>query len=207
AAGTLYLDTGVVWVTIAAGVTVGTLAARPVAGSAGRVYLATDLGRGTFFVDTGAAWLAIPSAYDAVSADTTVSNTAVETTIYTKSILANTLGTAGKLRLVLEGKVSDTHVSVNAASYTLRFKYGATTLITSAAIATHPLFCVCAGPGFGANRRYRLTFELSADGAAVQLGWYFTNHLVSPGPAQQTLWDPGTSAEDSTQAKNPAGTE
>src|SRR5580765_8440131 len=40
----------------------GLLAARPAAGNAGAVYLATDVAGGTLYVDNGAAWVAVAIA-------------------------------------------------------------------------------------------------------------------------------------------------
>src|SRR5919197_5869182 len=47
--------------------TSGTLANRPVAGTPGRWYVATDVAGGTLYFDTGAAWIQVGSGVQTVS--------------------------------------------------------------------------------------------------------------------------------------------
>ena len=65
------------------------------------------------------------AALDKVTANTTVTNTTAETTLYSFSVPGGTLGTNNVLRLTIQ--ITDLDVP-NGASVTLRFKYGGTTL-------------------------------------------------------------------------------
>lgn len=64
---------------------------------------------------------------DVAYANVTVSNTTTETTLYSGTVPANTLGTTGvvRLRMYLSLKKGST-----SSSFSLRFKYGGTTLVT-----------------------------------------------------------------------------
>lgn len=64
--------------------------------------------------------------YDRANSDTTVGNTAVETTLYSKSITANDLGTTGGIRVSLYGQWTNS-TGANR-TLTIRVKFGATTL-------------------------------------------------------------------------------
>lgn len=68
-------------------------------------------------------------AIDRVTTDTTFSLTTIETTIYTKSIPGGTLSTNVRLRLQLLCRLGMS--TTPGTSFTLRLKYGATTLVTS----------------------------------------------------------------------------
>src|SRR5205823_5686502 len=62
---------------VATNPTSGTLAARPAASIAGRLYTATDIGGGISYLDTGAAWIATgPSAGLSLSSVTTFTGNA-----------------------------------------------------------------------------------------------------------------------------------
>lgn len=125
------------------------------------------------------------SVFDQTATDATVGNTAVETTIYSKSITGGTLGTIGKLRLTLYLR-AESHLAAST-TYTLRYKYGATTLITVTGI----------GAGDGAYVDNFVHFDLMGDTAtSAQLG--YAEH--------QANMTRGTSAEDSTAAKTLAVT-
>lgn len=107
-------------------------------------------------VSDGANWMIVNRSIvqDAVTADTTVSNSATETTIYTYSVPANTLGTNGHLRLTLLATLLNN--SGANRTYTFRGKFGGTTLIDDAAIAL---------PASAAARTLKITLDLYGDGA------------------------------------------
>lgn len=147
----------------------------------------------------GVKWATVTSILDAVqvldrvTANTTVTNTVTETTVYTKQIDANKLSTNKRLRLVLVGTLG-----IQAASVSLAFrcKYGATTLITY----TNATTTTDGSP-------FQLEFLLSADGATnAQLGNFHFFHAVSTGvqdvsTAEHTIGR-GTAAIDSTANQN-----
>ena len=81
-------------------------------------------------VDAAAAVPIVP--LDRKVTTTTVTNTGVETTVYSKTILANTLGTDGMLRLKLFGRSINTSTVQNVI---VRVKFGATTMATWTLIA------------------------------------------------------------------------
>lgn len=113
-----------------------------------------------------------------------------EVTIYTFSVPANALGTVGRLKLTLYGTVDG---AANADTWTLRFKYGATTLITM--VYTNSDLNTAAQP-------FILEYHLMADtGTALQLG--FSKVIVeAPVTAtEETRLGRGTAAIDSTQAQ------
>jgi hypothetical protein len=66
---------------------------------------------------------------DQTATDVTVGNTTTETTVYSKSIPGGTLGTVGKLRLTIHWRQKN-HAGGDGISLTVRYKFGATTLIT-----------------------------------------------------------------------------
>lgn len=92
---------------------------------------------------------------DRVTADTTVANTITETTIYTFSVVGGTLSTNKRLRLILQTKITDTV----GGALTLRFKYGAATVLTSA------LTMGGLNSQFGTDRAVQMIAMLSGDGA------------------------------------------
>jgi hypothetical protein len=146
---------------------------------------------------------------DKVTADTTVGNTGTETTIYTKSIVGGTLSTNNALRLTMQMKISlDSDVSLGShQSLALRFKYGATTLVTD----------TISGPATGSaitNKGLILVVDLSADGATNAQLLHERGQLEaivgSAGAGNPGFNDLvgmtsnvkfGTAAEDSTAAK------
>lgn len=73
------------------------------------------------------------SVFDRIVSDTAVTNTASETTLYSKVIDAGSLGTNKRLRLTIEGK----YLNNSGAGRTLqvKLKYGATTLIDVTSIS------------------------------------------------------------------------
>lgn len=135
---------------------------------------------------------------DRVTANTTVGNTGVETTIYTKSIPGGTLGTNVRLRLTLQCQV-DTDLVVGGGA-TIRLKYGATTLATMTQLVNDGV------TDYPPATAYILEFWLSGDGATnAQIG--HARGTIQPASITTTnLIDAlrqarGTSSEDSTLAK------
>lgn len=101
---------------------------RQVAGRIGLDPPSTTYSAGAGLTLTGTTFAASSLVLDRVTADTVVSNTGVETTIYTKSIAGGVLSTNVRLRLTLLGQWSN--VVNDATTLTFRLKYGATTLAT-----------------------------------------------------------------------------
>lgn len=87
-------------------VTVGLIGARPAFGTAGRYYLATDVGGGTLYVDTGTAWVQAGRSVTTsgrLTAQTTAAGTAAnltETVLQTYTVAANQILTAGDSILI-----------------------------------------------------------------------------------------------------------
>lgn len=111
-------------------VTIGLAAARPVAGVAGRYYLATDVGAGTLYVDSGIAWVqagrSVTTSGRLVAATTaagTGANTA-ETVLQTATIAAGQIALAGDS--VIARALFTT--AANANLKTARIRAGVTTL-------------------------------------------------------------------------------
>jgi len=131
-----------------------------------------------------------PGSLDVVTADTEVVNTAAETTLWTYTLPANYLGADGLLRY--NGFISYLNNSGANRTFILRFKYGATTLLTltTAALAT------------SATRRWMdLWAYLKGDAATnAQRASWFPGLLGLMAANAQHNGDEGTSAEDSTTA-------
>lgn len=158
------------------------------------------------------------SVLDRVTADTTVTNTVTETTIYTKSIPGGTLGTNVKLRLHIRLKLTGPTDILISDSILFRFKYGATTLFTSASFLVHETDL---SSSFGnlSNEPWVLNFDLAGDGATnAQLaygevqGRIIRNNGTTGGAGALEVFFTasasglaniyrGTAAEDSTAAK------
>ena len=115
----------------------------------------------------------------------TVTGTVTETTVYTYSLPANTLGTNKCVRVTMH---CDATASLNNG-FVIRFKYGSTTIVTS------PL-------EIGDNQTdapETFVFFLYADGATnSQKGWGYRVGSTTVVGGSQNL----TSAEDSTTALN-----
>ena len=90
-----------------------------------------------------------------VSADTTISNTAAESTMYTYSVPAN-MGAIDGQRLVLSMLCTLLNNSGANRTYTMRLKFGATTVIADAMIAI---------PTSTALRSFEIIVEIANDGA------------------------------------------
>ncbi|MBI2365915.1 MAG: hypothetical protein HYV01_13060, partial [Deltaproteobacteria bacterium] len=128
------------------------------------------------------------TALDKVTADTTVSNTAAETAVYTFTVPANTLSTNNRLRLVIHGedKQAGGCSECDTYSYVFRLKYGGTTFFASSNIS----------PSYNTFVPSKSEFLLSADGAtSSQLG------LLAYVGANYLLTAQGTAAVDSTSAQ------
>ena len=120
---------------------------------------------------------------DRVTANVSTSG-AVETTVYTFTVVGNVLGTAGALRLTVIGQNSD---PVGVETYTWRLKYGATTLFSADS----------APPDNNAIQRFRATFYLVADGATnSQIGWM--DLTAADATSTTNTHRGGTAAIDST---------
>lgn len=134
----------------------------------------------TRFLRGDATWAELyRTGLNVVTSPTSVSNTTSETTLYTFSIPGGTLGT--NRMLLLRTFMTSTHF--NAAG-TLRFKYGATTLVT------------LSFPSTAGVRTYMIDLMLRANGATnaqVALGCIF---------GSMTAGASGTANEDSTANRN-----
>lgn len=133
-----------------------------------------------------------------VSSTTTIINTGTESDLYRRTITGGTLGTTGALRLTVFGNYKNNEG--NSRNLTLRLKYGATTMLTTPAMAQ----------ASGADRRqWFATFMLMAAGAtnAQRVGV-----MAMLGAASAVNWNSlvgaalgpgyGTAAEDSTLDKD-----
>jgi hypothetical protein len=122
-----------------------------------------------------------------VTANTTVVNTAIETTLYSFSVPGGTLSTNNLLRLTLQ--ITDLDVS-DSSQCLLRFKYGGTTL---AAVSIYRDMASLV------NGKSLITFVIAGDGATnAQLGTAFFHGASSTFDNQVAQ---GTSAVDSTAAQ------
>ena len=129
------------------------------------------------------------------TADVTVGNTISETTLYTETIAADTLGTDGVVRGTIF--VSDFDLAdISSPSFIMRFKYGATTLVT--------VTIVNAASGALTNMTGTIDFAIMGSGATgTQEGWIkidVSENEVSATNAEANGAGTGTSAEDSTGA-------
>lgn len=146
---------------------------------------------------------------DRVTSNVTVANTTTETTVYSKQIDANTLGTSKRLRLVVHCIWGGNGVVIGgsfAKTIQFKLKYGATTVITSTVAAVED-----AGNTVQLGQAPSvLEFLLSADGATnAQLGTALirgTSLAGTTGVPYESIAGnnvhEGTGAEDSTQNLN-----
>lgn len=151
---------------------------------------------GQFLKTQGASanptWADVTTGFilDKVTANTTVSGTTAETTLYSKSVAGGTLSTSNSLRLTV--RITDLDLA-DAESVILRFKYGGTTL-ASVTITNST-------GGTVSNVQLRLTGTVNADGATnAQLGdlWVAsTGSTLTMAPD----YGAGTAAIDSTSAQ------
>jgi len=130
------------------------------------------------------------TAIDKVTANTSVTNTAPETTLYSFSTAGGTFSTNNVLRLTIQ--ITDLDIE-DGQSCILRFKYGATTLGSiTVSNGTEDLI---------SNAKALITFVIAADGATnAQLGTaqlYVNNSSLGIGSGLIQ----GTAAVDSTVAQ------
>lgn len=154
---------------------------------------------------------------DTVTATTTVTNTTTETTVYT-STRTNELSTTGRYRLTLLGTIKDTTSDTTTRTFTIRCKFGATTLATVVVTtATNYTDSACPpvahGASIGGPVGCFIQFDLAATGATnTQFGLgqyagpYMSAAVGTSGGAMlvQNIFGEtasGTAAEDSTAAK------
>lgn len=121
-------------------VTVGLIAARPAAGTAGRWYMATDVNGGTLYVDNGTSWNQSGAGVNLASntsvilsgqgGDSTLTGSVAETSLKSFSVAAGQLATnADALRIFVGFRAGGA-----AGTKRLRVKFGATTIADSTAI-------------------------------------------------------------------------
>jgi hypothetical protein len=140
------------------------------------------------------------------SQGTEVVSTLAETTFYTYNVQAGQLGTVNAVRFdmigdFLKGSAADVTI-------TIRFKYGATTMLTIGATA------LTAGVNTATRYPYRFVLTLCGRGATNSQGLHLDNQLqwrtAGSDPGQQLVGEStfgqdgsgvGTAAEDSTLAK------
>lgn len=122
-------------------VTVGLVAARPVAGTAGRWYLATDVNGGTLYADNGTSWNQAGAGVNLASntsvilsaqgGDSSVTGTLAETSLKSFSVPAGQLATNSDALLIK----STIRTSGDALTKQIRLKFGATTIADSTAVS------------------------------------------------------------------------
>lgn len=167
-------------------------------------------------------------ALDKVTSATTVSNTAVETTIYTKSIAGNTITSSGKLRLTLLGTITDTTTGATA-TITYRLKFGGTTLATVAVntsdtgsvsdsspatttqnrnigsaaaskVAVELVNLGATNSQFGELRAHQLAAHVLTGSAANAASQAWTDSVIVDAPLHENKGAAGTAAIDTTGA-------
>lgn len=191
---------GVVEAATSAEVTAGTAT-----GDTGAVLVVTpDALAASTPVFNGSGITNISGKANVTTSDTTLASSTSETTILTQSITGGTLSTANALRASCY--VTSLQVSGTANTCTIRFKYGATTLV-SKVLSTN------ATQGAGTNYAGKIEFVLMGSGATgTQEGVAYINfgssqnaigNAASSVSGYQALiaTNVGTSSEDSTAAK------
>ena len=147
--------------------------------------------KATAFQGDGSQLTNLPSsgggALDKVTANTTVANTAAETTLYSFSVAGGTFGTNNVLRLTIQFTDLDIR---DADTLVLRFKYGATT-IASVTLSNN-------GADLQLNFKSLITFTLAGDGATNSQVGSVLHHVSSYYPITYLQ---GTAAIDSTVAQ------
>lgn len=136
----------------------------------------------------GSAMTGMVFPLDRSVATVTVNNTAVETSVYSYSVLGNTLGTNKALRLTILGSYLNN--SGASRDLVIRVKYGATTIATKAGIQT------------GAEATiydYMLQIIVAANGTGSQKGVFSINGRALSNVI--TIAGYGTASEDSTSDK------
>ena len=139
----------------------------------------------------GANTITYSKSLDTTSSAVTISNSAVETTIYTYAVTGNLLGTNKVIQSILQGTYLNN--SGSNKTITARIKYGATTVATavSANIATSATVGT-----------FQISVFLGAqNSASVQQG-QITLVTESGTSVMSTVSDNGVSAIDSTSSQN-----
>ena len=127
--------------------------------------------------------------YDRANSDTTVSNTAAETTLYSKSITANDLGSTGGVRVTVRGSwLNNTGAN---RTMTVRFKLGATTIHA----INHTL---TTGAATGA---FEFDWVLFNTATNAQRTAVHTEFFRSGAAVDASRNGAGTASEDTTSAK------
>lgn len=122
-----------------------------------------------------------------------VKNTTTETTVLTYSVPGGTLGTDGALRVTIQARI----VHTIAGTLTIRFKYGATTLLT---------ITVPEGVAV-ADKSSDIGFLLTANGATNAQRVSGRVDMQDAANSVRSRWNQeGTATEDSTAAKTLAVT-
>jgi len=113
---------------------------------------------------------------DRLTANTSVTNTTTETTLYTLTIPPDTLQTNRKLRLEAQLAVSDAPTTLSSRTLTLRMKYGAVTIATGTMLTSDS--DGASVNAIGTSVGYVLMALLTADGStAAQIA-----HMAVIGP-------------------------
>jgi len=163
---------------------IGTDAEKSTSPLAGEAYFATDT-KTAYFCYTAGAWTNLSNIIATNTTDLAINTTVTETSLYSYSVAANTLGTQNIVQIRIVALV---YYSGGARTITFRVKFGATTLVTSAPISsaagTHSVELVITLKGDGATNAQKATLSCAGEAPA--------GHL--PG-------GDGTATEDSTAAK------
>lgn len=149
---------------------------------AGAVEFATP----TFYATPVTTRRAVPGVSDSITADTTVANSAAETTIFTGTVAANEMAAGKTFRVSLDGRYS----GLVTDTWTMRFKVGGTTFLTitnTGAAVANVLF----------SAEFTVTCRTTgAAGTVISNAWVLANNLVF------SAADTGTHTLDTTAAEN-----
>lgn len=122
-------------------------------GTSGQVLTSNGAGALPTFQAASGGWTT-GIIFSTGSTTAAITNSAAETSVFSGTIPANTLGTNGAVRIIMHGQMLQDVGT--AQGYTLRIKYGGTTMYSS---STGNLF------GTSSTRRaYRMEFILASDG-------------------------------------------
>ena len=127
--------------------------------------------------------------YDRVNSDTTVGNTITETSIYSKSITANDLGSTGGVRVRLIGQYTNNTGATR--TLTVKPKFGSTTL------ATHTLSLTTSGT----NGQYEMMVHVFNTATNAQRATSSVNVTRAGALVDSAFGVALTAAEDTTSAK------
>lgn len=164
---------------------------------------AADLGSGStgggaLFLADNQTWTSPSTILDRVPTNTTVSGTAAETTIYTKSIPGNTLASNKRLRLVLLGQYGIGGATGGLVNITFRVRWAG---------VQYNILVVQVSDGsnvVGIGSPFKLEVDLSGDGATNTQYIFSTLHgsrAVGGVVETKTFMDRNVSTVDSTSAQ------